>query len=323
MGGVHVEGNPIKGKTRAGEAARRGLSDHRMLRLQLLQHLNGVLGWKNFTQLSTSDASQREVLSTIPSTEMSGRPSGNPGHFSFVLTPDRIPQFTIPSLDLPQKATTGGTRSQSRQRRSESIQRACANATPGSRHAGELSKQKMYSSDCCLQHEHHLSEYVSDHPDPATRAAMSLPHLPKVKTPYGFIALTESPHVRRKESLFFDDTCYNSVLSDQVKEHPGCHPSQFQSHSTLKATSGVCSKAKGGVHRGTESNNTPCVTTRTDHSTSWKIIMRRSTTEKSSAAEVGFLSTKKNKLRMMIKKHIKNIHSTRTPSGLASNSTGN
>uniref|UniRef100_UPI0035900786 uncharacterized protein n=1 Tax=Myxine glutinosa TaxID=7769 RepID=UPI0035900786 len=286
-----------------------------MLRSQLLQHLNNVFGWKTFMQFPTSEASQRrEVPSTVPSAKTSARPSGDPGRFSFVLTPDRIPQFTIPSLDPPQRASTGRTRS----RRPVSVR--SADATPGSRHAGEPKKQKMYSSDRCLQDDHHLSEYVSDHPDPATRAAMSLPHLPKVKTSYGFMALTESPHVRRKESLFFDDTCCSSVLSHQVKEYPRCHASQFQSHPTLKVTSGVCPKVKGGLHGGAQSSSHPCSATWTDHSTSWKMIIRRGRSDKPSAAEVGFLSTKKNKLRMMIKKHIKNIHSTRTPSGLASNS---
>ncbi|XP_066539048.1 C2 calcium-dependent domain-containing protein 4D-like [Hoplias malabaricus] len=37
------------------------------------------------------------------------------------------------------------------------------------------------------------------------KAAMSLPHLVKITTPYGFITLGESPCVRRRESLFFQD----------------------------------------------------------------------------------------------------------------------
>uniref|UniRef100_A0A671EV53 C2 domain-containing protein n=2 Tax=Rhinolophus ferrumequinum TaxID=59479 RepID=A0A671EV53_RHIFE len=38
--------------------------------------------------------------------------------------------------------------------------------------------------------------------DPRSQAALSLPHLPRVRTAYGFCALLESPHTRRKESLF-------------------------------------------------------------------------------------------------------------------------
>ncbi|XP_029808111.1 C2 calcium-dependent domain-containing protein 4A [Suricata suricatta] len=38
--------------------------------------------------------------------------------------------------------------------------------------------------------------------DPRSQAALSLPHLPRALTVYGFCALLESPHTRRKESLF-------------------------------------------------------------------------------------------------------------------------
>uniref|UniRef100_A0AAQ4Q8M5 C2 domain-containing protein n=1 Tax=Gasterosteus aculeatus aculeatus TaxID=481459 RepID=A0AAQ4Q8M5_GASAC len=38
--------------------------------------------------------------------------------------------------------------------------------------------------------------------DPQSQTAMSLPYVPKTQTPYGFATLKESPHTRRKESLF-------------------------------------------------------------------------------------------------------------------------
>lgn len=42
-----------------------------------------------------------------------------------------------------------------------------------------------------------------DHVDPITRAAMSLTHIPKVTTPYGFTGvLVKSPCTNRRESLF-------------------------------------------------------------------------------------------------------------------------
>lgn len=42
--------------------------------------------------------------------------------------------------------------------------------------------------------------------DPVTRAAMSLPHLAKTTTPYGFLMLAESPHVPNGEDVFFQTT---------------------------------------------------------------------------------------------------------------------
>ncbi|XP_036758944.2 C2 calcium-dependent domain-containing protein 4A-like [Manis pentadactyla] len=41
--------------------------------------------------------------------------------------------------------------------------------------------------------------------DPRSQAALSLQHLPRARTAYGFCALLESPHTRRRESLFLGD----------------------------------------------------------------------------------------------------------------------
>ncbi|KAJ7311293.1 hypothetical protein JRQ81_006909 [Phrynocephalus forsythii] len=41
--------------------------------------------------------------------------------------------------------------------------------------------------------------------DPQSQAALSLPHVPKAQTSYGFCTLLESPHTRRKESIFHSD----------------------------------------------------------------------------------------------------------------------
>jgi hypothetical protein len=40
-------------------------------------------------------------------------------------------------------------------------------------------------------------------PDPTTRAALSLPHLAKVTTPYGFVTLSQSPQMVNEEALLF------------------------------------------------------------------------------------------------------------------------
>uniref|UniRef100_A0A493T6R5 C2 calcium dependent domain containing 4C n=1 Tax=Anas platyrhynchos platyrhynchos TaxID=8840 RepID=A0A493T6R5_ANAPP len=41
--------------------------------------------------------------------------------------------------------------------------------------------------------------------DPQAQTAMSLPYVPKAQTSYGFATLVESPHTRRKESLFHSE----------------------------------------------------------------------------------------------------------------------
>ncbi|XP_056149866.1 C2 calcium-dependent domain-containing protein 4C-like [Lampris incognitus] len=46
---------------------------------------------------------------------------------------------------------------------------------------------------------------VNTNADPQSQTAMSLPYVPKAQTSYGFSTLMESPHTRRKESLFHSD----------------------------------------------------------------------------------------------------------------------
>ncbi|XP_010894459.1 C2 calcium-dependent domain-containing protein 4C [Esox lucius] len=50
-----------------------------------------------------------------------------------------------------------------------------------------------------------FSDEESTNADPQSQAALSLPHLAKAQTCYGFCTLLESPHTRRKESLFHSD----------------------------------------------------------------------------------------------------------------------
>ncbi|KAI3375056.1 hypothetical protein L3Q82_021570 [Scortum barcoo] len=52
---------------------------------------------------------------------------------------------------------------------------------------------------------------VNTNADPQSQTAMSLPYVPKAQTSYGFSTLVESPHTRRKESLFHSDP--NSPLT--------------------------------------------------------------------------------------------------------------
>ncbi|XP_035288197.1 C2 calcium-dependent domain-containing protein 4C-like [Anguilla anguilla] len=119
-----------------------------------------------------------------------------------VVTPDRVPKFTIPAL-APSRRTRA--------------QNSCGldESTLGSPH---VSRRHTMT---CLPHSpasHRVcnpgpeSDLIfwgeiarEDLSDPLSRAAMSIPHLPKITTPYGFLTLGESPSVRRRESLFFED----------------------------------------------------------------------------------------------------------------------
>nr|XP_012805095.2 C2 calcium-dependent domain-containing protein 4A [Jaculus jaculus] len=81
-----------------------------------------------------------------------------------VLTPDRIPEFCIPPRIEPSLALT-----------------ALRNSWGGEAERDDGAGRTDW--------------------DPRSQAALSLPHLPRARTAYGFCALLESPHTRRKESL--------------------------------------------------------------------------------------------------------------------------
>ncbi|PNJ29373.1 C2CD4B isoform 1 [Pongo abelii] len=95
--------------------------------------------------------------------------------FAKVLTPNCIPEFCIP----PRLPATCALESPSR---AAAVPRRCA-----------------AESDLWLlavDEDAGRTDW-----DPRSQAALSLPHLPRVRTAYGFCALLESPHTRRKESL--------------------------------------------------------------------------------------------------------------------------
>ncbi|KAM5173040.1 C2 calcium-dependent domain-containing protein 4C-like [Mantella aurantiaca] len=98
-----------------------------------------------------------------------------------ILTPDRIPEFFIPPL---LSSPRGGR------------------LTSGSRSAPDLGGAndaiQVDSADEPMEDE-------NTNADPQAQAALSLPHLPKAHTSYGFCTLLESPNTRRKESLFHED----------------------------------------------------------------------------------------------------------------------
>nr|XP_035936981.1 C2 calcium-dependent domain-containing protein 4A-like [Halichoerus grypus] len=96
--------------------------------------------------------------------------------FSNVLTPARIPEFCIPPrLPAP-----------------------CVPESPPP--AAALPRRCAAEPDLWPRGADDAAGHTDW--DPRSQAALSLPHLPRARTAYGFCALLESPHTRRKESLF-------------------------------------------------------------------------------------------------------------------------
>uniref|UniRef100_A0A8C5UKW8 C2 calcium dependent domain containing 4C n=1 Tax=Malurus cyaneus samueli TaxID=2593467 RepID=A0A8C5UKW8_9PASS len=101
-----------------------------------------------------------------------------------VLTPDKIPDFFIPPKLSAAPAEAEG---------SEVPAAAALGASVSEQDLIETAED--WTEDSC-----------GTNADPQAQTAMSLPYVPKAQTSYGFATLMESPHTRRKESLFHSDS---------------------------------------------------------------------------------------------------------------------
>ncbi|XP_076012106.1 C2 calcium-dependent domain-containing protein 4C-like [Genypterus blacodes] len=115
-----------------------------------------------------------------------------------IITPNTIPEFIIPpkiathpEMKTPDwsKLPKGGLAEK------ESAEREVKAREPFRPHIIQVENVDEPCSNS-------LSDEESTNADPHSQAALSLPHLAKAQTCYGFCTLLESPHTRRKESLF-------------------------------------------------------------------------------------------------------------------------
>ncbi|KAK2902951.1 hypothetical protein QQF64_010173 [Cirrhinus molitorella] len=126
--------------------------------------------------------------------------------WNMVVTPGTVPEFTIPSL-CPARLKGCG-------REKAGVGSGRRHTIPRSTHPSSLVQTL---TRCCPFSEEHDLNLIDDLQtyalsDPTTRAAMSLPHLSKITTPYGFLTLGESPCVCRRESLFFEENGFQEFL---------------------------------------------------------------------------------------------------------------
>ncbi|KAJ8419061.1 hypothetical protein AAFF_G00005600 [Aldrovandia affinis] len=155
--------------------------------------------------------------------------------FNIVVTPDSIPQFTIPSLAVHdglrcfgkdrERQSEGGegggvdnglgsneeeTECLQRQLKSTSLSTSVSSSSGFGSSPPQAGRAHRSISDPSNQKLTHFPRDNScplleaqNFPDLATRGALSLPHLPKVTTPYGFVTLGQSPQMASEEALFF------------------------------------------------------------------------------------------------------------------------
>ncbi|XP_070701845.1 C2 calcium-dependent domain-containing protein 4C-like [Pempheris klunzingeri] len=149
--------------------------------------------------------------------------------YANVLTPDKIPDFFIPPKLIccppedsptpePQHSTLRPSSSDhvicSQSPRARSSKNPCSPRL-FSRLGGDTRNLQKSANRYIIQIESadepvagsvdRVSAEVNTNADPQSQTAMSLPYVPKAQTSYGFSTLVESPHTRRKESLFHSD----------------------------------------------------------------------------------------------------------------------
>ncbi|XP_041103805.1 uncharacterized protein LOC121314486 [Polyodon spathula] len=269
--------------------------------------------------LSTSQVSLKSAIDSMlswtnlkpskpPCAEDPGRPPclKSKDIFSIVVTPDRIPKFFIPSLDVEHVTVQMCPEDNESERKGGSVElNGSARPQKSDLDTCNKSNKKTLFKNMSLQSFDGALfplylEREADHSDPATRAALSLPHLAKVTTPYGFLALGESPNIRRKESLFFeqDPNDIRTLLSQRKKSN-----SLFRNRS---------SQLSGSKQRHTTQSEE---TIESSRSVSWDAICKGSLlSSPSPPSPLASFDTEgpapkpeKNKFQKLIKKHISRI----------------
>ncbi|KGL81365.1 C2 calcium-dependent domain-containing protein 4C [Tinamus guttatus] len=141
---------------------------------------------------------------TVPSSSFLGLPPGQSlpekarlgaAAFPNVLTPDRIPEFCIPPRLSSAVAIKGSGSYQDRDVGDADLASSGCSPSPSLPHLIQVESAEEIPA---LEEE-------STNLDPQSQAALSLPHFPRAPTSYGFCTLLESPHTRRKESIFHGD----------------------------------------------------------------------------------------------------------------------
>lgn len=124
--------------------------------------------------------------------------------YSNVLTPDKIPDFFIPPK-LPSGPAEAEAPAELGPSPSEQSLAASPRRSPRSpRLPAKLAAESKSLLKAATRHVIQI-ESAEDWPAEEAPGSVSLPSVPKAQTSYGFTTLAESPHTRRKESLFHSE----------------------------------------------------------------------------------------------------------------------
>ncbi|XP_069784233.1 C2 calcium-dependent domain-containing protein 4C [Narcine bancroftii] len=177
------------------------------------------------------------------------RPAQGP-IFSNVLTPDKIPDFFIPpTFASTSSEAAAAENAENRQKRSNlkastSEQIFVAKKPQGSPRVKSRTCSEAGGGNLLRVANRHIIQIESadeggadelsgsgcnTNSDPQSQSAMSLPYIPLTQTSYGFSTLVESPHTRRKESLFHADHGSPVTSPGSPRKRPAGHRSNGES----------------------------------------------------------------------------------------------
>lgn len=169
-----------------------------------------------------------------------------------IITPNTIPEFCIPpKIGAHQEMKTPDCSKHPKVRVAEK-------ETPeGTTKARESFSPHIIQVENVdeLSYGNGFSDEESTNADPQSQAALSLPHLAKAQTCYGFCTLLESPHTRRKESLFHNDpSSCGFPLGSPHNQAPSnfCRPPPHHRHASFslsRLTSRLQSPRVMALHR--------------------------------------------------------------------------
>ncbi|XP_035668166.1 C2 calcium-dependent domain-containing protein 4C-like [Branchiostoma floridae] len=206
-----------------------------------------------------------------------------------VLTPDTIPEFEIPTTELPCRLTgddsppRGVVQSVSTHSAAEFIEKSKEMFWTSSLESLALSRQNSRESDGAGSHStpprspvkprarrlgvwNRPTDCAEGSPaktddtdgvnsDPISRAAMTLQHLGKKTTSYGFTTLETSPTTTRKESLYFGRTSPIVVTPESGSDDGWRLPSNKRhSNASSRASNSPRSGRSAGSGSSTESS---------------------------------------------------------------------
>nr|XP_020462769.1 C2 calcium-dependent domain-containing protein 4C-like [Monopterus albus] len=152
--------------------------------------------------------------------------------YSNVLTPDKIPEFFIPPKlvscppepDIPNPKAKGGLEPSPSEQTIGSGRKISSPRSPRlvAKITGDTKNLLRAANRHIIQIESADDVIAGDtNADPQSQTAMSLPYVPKTQTSYGFATLKESPHTRRKESLFHCELTSPMTSPNIQRKTPG------------------------------------------------------------------------------------------------------